>query len=281
MAALMTATALCQQIRSSLAGPLAASVRREALLYGIPHELSDFELLTALERRVSTATAASTPSAQIQALFGEDFVFLPSFPRPVFAALQEPPTSDQIQKWWQTAAFTREKMAKWNQLRTVLTAAGRPCPRRQVTQLPAGPARPWVSLAFVEKDRPPIGMVSIAIEHPGEQLPTGDWAGILIDEWAETIPPRSVQTGVAFHYDDPGAEAAQALLLAVPPEHAQKWSADDLFDVCRETLELAKVRLVDGPLLGELAQLLPTVYVPANTASEQPGTPFRSVESGR
>src|SRR5258706_227134 len=42
----------------------------------------------------------------------------------------------------------------------------------------------------------------------------------------------------------------------------------------QETLALAKTRAVDGDLLGELGQLLPTVYVAANTEGDTIGTRF-------
>ncbi len=51
---------------------------------------------------------------------------------------------------------------------------------------------------------------------------------------------------MSFHYDDPGAEAPQTLLLAVPPMPVSQWSLPMLLDVLNDTLDLAKIRAVHG-----------------------------------
>jgi hypothetical protein len=37
---------------------------------------------------------------------------------------------------------------------------------------------------------------------------------LLLDEWTELIPNEREDAGVVFHYDSPGAEAPQAVLIA-------------------------------------------------------------------
>ena len=64
----------------------------------------------------------------------------------------------------------------------------------------------------------------------------------MLDEWTELIPNREESTAVAFHYDDPGAEAPQAVIVAVPPDAAETWTLDTVLAVLRETLELARLR---------------------------------------
>ena len=89
------------------------------------------------------------------------------------------------------------------------------------------------------------------------------------------------QTGVAFHYDDAGAEAPQAVLLAVPPDRgAAVWTPDTLVAVLLETLELAKIRGVEVEMLDELGQLLPAVYPAWNTEGDTVETKFLTMRGG-
>jgi hypothetical protein len=91
----------------------------------------------------------------------------------------------------------------------------------------------------------------------------------VIDEWTEVVPERSQLTGVSFHVEQPTARAPQAILLAVAPTEAHVWSLSALEATVLETLDLARLRLVDtealatpgsagGPRLG---QYLPAVYL--------------------
>jgi len=85
-------------------------------------------------------------------------------------------------------------------------------------------------------------------------------------------------TAVGFHYDDPGAEAGQAVLLAIPPGEAQTWDIGTFANILNETADLAKVRAVDLELLPALGQLLPAVYLATdledNTISTNLATKF-------
>jgi hypothetical protein len=86
-------------------------------------------------------------------------------------------------------------------------------------------------------------------------------AGLLIEEWVETVPNKEEVTGLTFHYDAPQPRAPQALLLALAPEGVTQWNSTLLEQTLRETLELAKLRAVDLAALGELGQYLPAMYV--------------------
>ena len=69
--------------------------------------------------------------------------------------------------------------------------------------------------------------------------------GLLIDEWTETIPTESVDTGIAFHHDRPNCEAPQSMLLVTPSEFRGTWRWDDLVAALNETLDLAKQRALE------------------------------------
>ena len=60
-------------------------------------------------------------------------------------------------------------------------------------------------------------------------------------------PSREETTGIAFHYDAPGARPPQAVLLAVPPAATDPaWSVEALLDTVIEAHDLARIRAV-GP----------------------------------
>jgi hypothetical protein len=100
------------------------------------------------------------------------------------------------------------------------------------------------------------------------------WEGCVLDEWTETVPPEVMPGGLAFHYDDSSSEAAQCVLVAVHPRAEApdvRWDADTLFTVLGETLDHAKLRLVDRLTLTTatadttdddhlVAHLLPSTY---------------------
>jgi len=76
------------------------------------------------------------------------------------------------------------------------------------------------------------------------ESPSPLYAGLLIDEWMEVIPNKEETTGIAFHYNQPNAEAPQTILLTVPPVSAD-YSLDYLLDAVNSTFELAKLRAVE------------------------------------
>ena len=82
--------------------------------------------------------------------------------------------------------------------------------------------------------------------------------------------------GKAFHSDTPGAEAPNAILVAVPSPADETWSTDGLVATLDETLDMAAWRGVDGALLEDLAQLAPAVYLAANAADDTISLDFSS-----
>jgi hypothetical protein len=153
-------------------------------------------------------------------------------------------------------------------------ALGVTMPDPHIVQLPHA-AVPWAAETFGDDaNRPPSGILSLALLRAVSPDTDDPWVGLVIDDWTELIPNRVESTAVAFHYDDPGAEAPQTVLLAVPPGNEQTWSLDTVMAILRETLELAKVRTVDGELLEQLGQVLPATYLAANPRNDTISTIF-------
>ena len=234
-------------------------------------------------RREELASAATDPVEKIHRVFGNDFLFLPTCvphgAEELNQALAAGPAlvgeTGTIQTWLQRAARVRPPLGCWRKLRLYAEALGAQIASFEVAQLPHVDGERWIGLPFAtEDDRPPSGRLSLVLHRPVAPSGGAEWAGLLLDEWTEVIPNKEETTGIAFHYDDPGAEAAHTVLLAVPPTSATTWELDTLVDTVNETLDLAKLRAVDGDLLGMLGQLLPAVYLASNAANETVASDF-------
>ena len=234
-----------------------------------------------LDRRRNEASVALTPSAKITAIFGAAFKFLPRFipaPGELDQALNvgptPPPAPAGVRRWLHGAAQVRPPTRRLRHLTMLARALGVTMPDPHIVQLPHA-AVPWAAETFGdEANRPPSGIVSLALLRAAAPDTNDPWVGLVIDDWTELIPNRVESTAVAFHYDDPGAEAPQTVLLAVPPGNEQTWSLDTVIAILRETLELARVRTVDGELLEQLAQVLPATYLAANPRNDTISTIF-------
>ena len=241
-----------------------------------------------MQRRVTSATAAGQTDAQVlAALFGQDFLFLPRFQLSAAAAAEldlaitQGPTLGKLphdfMRWMQQAARVRPALDDWRRLTLYTGALGQPPADFELAQLPFQAAARWAALPFAPK-RPSAGIVSLALQRPVKPATNQVWAGMFLDDWTEVIPDEVETTAVGFHYDDPGAEAGQAVLLAIPPGEAQTWDIGTFANILNETADLAKVRAVDLELLPALGQLLPAVYLATdledNTISTNLATKF-------
>lgn len=263
-------------------------VLRDASLYGIAgghpgNEAEPTALLARarsvaaeLERRLAAAGEAQTAMDIVNAVFGPDFRLLPRF-TPVNAdelgqALQASSSvvgdANAVTKWLQQVERVRPPLRRLRRMRIYAQALGAPFADWVVAQLPFAAKDRWVALPFdPQTKRPSRGRLSLVLHQPVTLSPAGQWLGLLLDQWSESIPSEQQSTAVAYHYDSPGAEAPQALLVAVPPDpdRLPAWDLDTLVAILGETLDLAKLRAVDGQLI-ELGQLLPAVYVADNPA---------------
>ena len=237
-----------------------------------------------LEDRAKRA-ATGTPVERARAVFGRDFPWFPRFTPPdpdaISGALAESSSlgadARTLSRWLEQVAPVRAPAARWREVAILARASADARLPLEPAQLPGGTGRPWVGLPFgTEENRPPGGYLSIVWHRAQRPAADAPWVGLLIDEWAEVIPGRTEQTAVAFHYDDPGAEAAQTVLVAVAPPTAANWSLDLLFATLSETFDLAKLRAVDAESLGPLSQLLPGIYLAANPKRQTVATDFTS-----
>jgi hypothetical protein len=224
-----------------------------------------------MQRRFTAASAPGQSDSAIMAvLLGKDFIFLPRFQLSATAAAeldlaiaQGPALANMphdFMRWMQQAARVRPAIDAWRRLMLYTGALGQPPAQFELAQLPFRAGARWAALPFVPK-RPPAGLVSLALQRPVKPATNQVWAGLFLDDWTEVIPDEVETTAIGFHYDDPGAEAGQAVLLAIPPGEAQTWDIGTFANILNETADLAKVRAVDLELLPALGQLLPAIYL--------------------
>jgi hypothetical protein len=195
---------------------------------------------------------------------------------PAFVAADGASRDREVARFEIVASRVRPCLDAWRRLELILGLLQEKRVPRTVAQLPYEVGARWAALPFAdEQHRPRPGRVSLLMYRVAEPAASASWAGFLLDQWVEQIPRPTEQTGVTFHYEDPGAEAPQTILLAVPPIVAEHWDLASLLAVLNETLDLAKVRAVDGELLGQLGQVLPAIYLSDSTENVTVRTDFR------
>lgn len=216
--------------------------------------------------------AATAPAARVKildsaakALLGADFRIVPEFKLPavqgdeVANALNASRSGDlflhltgspepldfPVDTWLYGVARVREKVHAWEQ--TVMFAGALKVaePELDAMQLPFIPGDRWLGLEFpstqkLDKDR----LLYTAHLSAGFNKNLNQ-CGLLLDEWTETLPDSTVDTGVAFHYDRPNCEAPQTMLLVTPSRFRGAWQWDDLVGALHETLDLAKRRAIE------------------------------------
>lgn len=283
------AAVLREQLASAVTTPELLVALLRASLFGIQVGLGDGALseraavvLGELDARISQAAAATDAPGIVKAIFGPDFPFIPRFlPAETNELRLALEGSDAlfgdpraVNTWMYQVSRTRQGIGRWRKLSLLTTAQGVDAAAFAVVQLPRRENARWAALPFAPGAEPLPGSVSVVVQHLGALDVEQPWAGLMLDEWDELIPSPRITTGVGLHFDSPAAEAPNAVLLAVPPAVQPSWTLDDLLAVVNESLELARVRAVDGELLGALGQLVPTIYMAVNAADDAVSTPF-------
>lgn len=224
------------------------------------------ELAAAADAALAEA-ARIGPEPDLGAMFGRSFVILPLIEAPApswadaVAAAARPGFLDGDPAapvaWLQRVAPARPPIERYLQ---AVARAG----RLIAVQLP--PAAQWVGLPLGDGAEPPATATSILVDGVAgpADLAAPAVAGLVVDEWTDVIPARTTPAGVAFHFDEPGARAPNAVLLAVPPALGAPWTLDTLADIVSETADLARIRMVGPEETPWLGRYLPALYVADN-----------------
>jgi hypothetical protein len=249
-------------------------------------------------RRVNQLTTLKTtlsPSAMLEEninyqqerlriVFGKAFVALPRFAAGNAAELEQA-FADSVKlqdndplaavTWFQRAARVRDGVAKLDAaLRYAEVLSAGESLKLTLGQLPYQPNDRWVGLPLKSGRQIPGGRLSLVVQSSAKIDVRQPLAGLLIDEWVEIVPNASETTGVVFQYNPPDACAPQAILLAVPPTPDQAWTVGTLQRVLMETLDLAKLRVIDPEALDGVGHYLPALYLAFNANGDTVSTDF-------
>jgi hypothetical protein len=189
-----------------------------------------------------------------------------------------PPGSDEtaVMMWLRRMARVRPSCQAVHDLLMTSEVLQAALPSVTVAQLPVTAGEHWVGLPFDTAATAPRARLSTVALTPGLVDVNGEFCGLLFDNWAEQLPgvtsvtsassgyEAAEITGMSFTLETPEAYPPQSILLAIAPDQTAGWSLDILLDVVQETLELAKVRMVDLGDLFRLGRVLPALHTTNN-----------------
>ncbi len=231
---------------------------------------------------VDAALASTERTVRIAALrrvLGEAFplVTIVTMPQDQLAALADPGRPDPggdpaeaIAAWVGDVARVRDGVATWEHLALLAAAVGGGdvFAASQLLQLPLTDADTWAAGAW--QPRTPGGATAGAWHVPLSLAGARALTGFVVDRWTEVVPGQLAglgtasaalvpeeTTAVAFSFDQPDARPPQAILVAVPPDSAAGWRIETVFHVVRETLDLARLRMIDLPAFDGGLNLVP------------------------
>ena len=169
-----------------------------------------------------------------------------------------------IEEWLSIVAAVRERLAV---LEMSQLAAG----------TPAGNGPPFPALAtkpadLWQRDSDDTRRLIVAYAADGVDLVPGRTVAVaVLDRFTEVVPGSEQTTGAAFGFDAPGSRAAQAILLAVPPDLDAGLRPEILVQIVAETRDLARARMArPADLPPEFGTWLPTGLLPATGSTATP-----------
>jgi hypothetical protein len=189
---------------------------------------------------LTSAQGDELANAMAAASSGDLFLYLTNPTDPT-----REPVDFPVDDWLYGVARVRETLHAWEQVVMLTGALGRPEPELVAVQLPFTADDRWIGLDFPSSLPLDGDRLLYTAHHAVAFDKTAPQCGLLLDEWTETIPVQSVDTGIVFHHDRPNSEAPQAMLLVTPTDFRGRWRWDDLVDALNETLDLAKRRAVE------------------------------------
>ncbi|MEO8452937.1 MAG: hypothetical protein ABI647_24320, partial [Gemmatimonadota bacterium] len=271
---------------------------------GDPSRPPDTKALIAVRSSGAARVAASTAAPDdAVALFGEGFPVLPLVAPPAAvpfaAALAADPiaaapaevlaplggAAHALTSWIEAHGRVRGPIGRLADvlLAARLRGAGGAASLRAV-QLPVEPfptpapsrRSQWVGLGFPA----PLGadpVTSLVVHSLGGIDPVAGTAVLMIDEFVEVVPSAATTTAVSFGFDAPGAGPPQSVLLAVPASLGTSWTIDSLARVVGETIDLAKIRMVDLSAVAWAGRFVPATYLTDGDISSGLDFPFKDI----
>jgi hypothetical protein len=119
-------------------------------------------------------------------------------------------------------------------------------------QIPHQQSDRWLGLPLQEEQNL-AGKCSILLSNAGLLEGTTLTTGLKLDDWQEAIPTESITGGIAMHFNQPGAEAPQNIIVAIPnsEENNWKWNLNDLAHSVLQAFDMAKYRALEPENIGQ------------------------------
>jgi hypothetical protein len=243
-----TVAAAVAALRDGVIAREPGAIARAAVLVD---PLAPDALRAELDRRLAAAAATSDPAVALETLLGRALPISIPFPGALPAATAAV-AGAAAGAWLTDVGRVRPALAALDELALGARLAERPLPSPRSRD-----ASPGVTLVTVG------------------DADAGVLDGLVLDAWTEGAAPVTVTSGVAIHHDEPRARPPQLVLVAVPPDPANGWSLDVLEATVLETLELARLRLVDPDRIH--GQYLPAIYLADSMEPDQIATDLREI----
>ena len=215
-----------------------------------PAQLRDAFVATVADRLTAGSAVGATVNLLrkgIRSLVGHpQLPVLPVVDRSLLPVLR--PSADLDRTWLEVVAAVRTRLAPLEAHQLDPTDEHWPA----AIAAPDGSNDPWHA----------GGPIVIAYG-PGVASGSAHVAIAAIDAWTDSIPSNRHATTATFGFNAPKSRAPQAILLAVPPDPAQRLDNGGLLDVVLETRELAHARAARPTDWGGLPYATPMPLVHA------------------
>jgi hypothetical protein len=239
------------------------------------------------ENRLARYTAARTMAVTqdsltrcTDALFGDGLPlplthrFAPDDPAEALGERAfSPPAGGAIQRFLADMGTVRPLLGRFQRLALLTAINGTPpaLMLRQLCGIGEDPPDHWIGAGLPpEKISPTCPVVGIVADAPDGLDLGADVAGLILDDWTETLPQRReagegqpaqsrTTAGVALHADAPASQPPQVLILGLSPD-GKRWTEDSLCGFLDDVMDLAKARLVSLETLPLAARVLPAIY---------------------
>lgn len=250
------------------------------------------ERLLAVQKALAAATSVVDLQEAARQLFGGLATAVPHFELGNAGALEDQLAApaatnllrnldpDALDDWLHGAGKVRERVAAFDLVRMLAGSFGQASPPLRAAQFPYVAGDYWLGADYPVGYSPTSDKLSIMFVDEFALLdgPGTARAGLVLDEWDESIPQATQTTGVTFHYDAPDSSPPQCALLVVTPVESGTWTWEDLVHALDETLDLAMVRMVEPDHLqdafyGHLLPALGGEVLPEGLVNATPDRP--------
>ncbi|HEU5324053.1 MAG TPA: hypothetical protein VFX28_24840, partial [Methylomirabilota bacterium] len=202
---------------------------------GLTSPAARVEQLRAGAQRVLGGEALMVPRFRLSAARGVEFGQAVAGSAALLTDLEAGGRRFPVDDWLYGVARVRAKLNAWENAAVVGEALGAPPAELTPVQLPFTAGDRWRALEFDPATAGPANRLLYTAHFATPFAAGAEQCGLLLDEWPELVPGTDVVSGVTFHFDRPGSQPPQTMLLAVPATLTGHWQWDELVGSLTET----------------------------------------------